>query len=1172
MKTLTTNLGVVGIMLISCATLNAQTFTVQSGNWSSPSTWSGGIVPDSTAGSIIINHKITVSTGTLLKVDELILNDTLIIEAGSTLLLSNAFTKAADLQIVNGGLKVFGRLVGLDSTSISGTTVNNTFFYDGSTYEHRFLSVAGTPPIATWSANSNLEITGYRTSKTLNNALWSQSFGNVIYNCPNQTSSIEMAGRLKNIKGNFLIQNTNTSFVRLSLDASNSTTILVGGNLIISGNSRVWFSRAATTSVFIQGDFKVLSTATAISYLTTIGNCDVNVEGNFEMNTTSPLRFASATANGVGIVRAKKSFTLIAGTLDVSGGNGLGMIELNGSSPQTFTSLGSWETGVNLVVNNNAGVDVAGTSKIEGNLVVTAIGKLKLPPTNFTLHGDLTVQSGGSLKTNEGTLTLAGSANQSLALAGDTLHHININKASGTSITFSNAGRLSGVLSILSTNTSVVSNGNLTLLSRSDDGNADAFINTLPVGSSVSGNVTVQRYMSGEGRMYRYISSPVNNVSVDSLMDDFPITGTFNDPSAGTGINSASPSFFNYNETLSGSLGWIAYPSTGLASENFLEVGRGYSAFIREASNATTWDVTGVINQGDIPFPITFTNTTDPANDGWNLIGNPYPSSIDWNAPNGWSKTNIDNGIAVRDNSIGNFLYWDGAIGSLGSGRIAKGQSFWIKTNDVNPQLIIKEAAKTISSTTFYRTKNSAPDFLALTISNAKHSDQTFLRIRDDAKSDYDSLDVTKFPNDFINLSFAAGKIPLAISAIGELDCSHPYPIQLSFAKKTDGSFVRSPIGNYKIEANAFGLFQGSEITLHDHFTKSDFNISSSSYPFVITSDPASFNTDRFSLMFNTPQLSDSSFLLCDSVFCDTSLQYKIELKNLNHNTRYTLSLDDTRIDSHLNQQSDSASIEVETAAFKNGFTTLQITASNLCHSKKIKEFNVWKQPTYPPNLFAVTACNSESITLHSKNIKDVVAYNWFDHNHNLISQTQDSTFTVALQKPTTFYASALFDYGCVSPPSSVYAKVQWFDAPVISEDNGLLYSNYSDGNQWSLDGAEISGANQSTLQPLLTGKYSLTLTHHGCVDSSFYNFTYQNDVCQIFPNPVEDKVQIISPRDEQILQIEVMNSSGQLVKIFQSESNSKSETILITDLASGIYLVKTLTTKGQYKKRVLKK
>ncbi len=1171
MKSLTTKLGVVGIMLTSCATLNAQTFTVQSGKWSSPSTWSSGIVPDSTAGSITVNHRITLPADTLLKVDELTLNDTLIIEAGSTLLLSNALTQFPDLQIITGGLKVYGRLVCLDSTTTSGTTTQNTFFYDGSTYEHRFFSVAGTPPVATWSVNSNLEITGYRSTKTLNNILWSQSFGNVIYNCPSQTSNIELAGRLKDIKGNFLIQNTNTSYLRFSLDASNSTTINVGGNLIIEGRSRVWFSRAATTSVFIGGNFKILSTATANSYVTTTGNCDINVEGNFEMNTTSVLRFASATASGRGVLRVKQNFMFDAGTIDISGGDGLGTVELNGSTSQIFSSLGEWKTGVTFFINNTSDINVQPNSKVEGNVIVAPGGKLILPETNFILHGNLTLQSGGSIQTNQGTLTLAGSLNQSLALAGDTLHHININKLSGASVTFSNASMLSGVLSLLSTNTTVFSNGNLTLLSSSDDGNADASINILPTGSSISGNVTVQRFMSGEGRMYRYISSPVSNASIDALMDDFPITGTFDNPSTGPGINSRSLSFFYYNEALPDPLGWIAYPSIGLASENILEVGRGYSGFIREALNATTWDVTGIANQGDISLPVTFTDTSTPANDGWNLVGNPYPSSIDWNAA-GWDKTNIDNGIAVRDNSIGGFLYWDGEVGSLGSGRIAKGQSFWIKTNALNPQLIIKETAKAPAPTAFYREKLSEPDYLEVIINNNEQHDRTYLRLRDHARNEYDSFDVVKFPNDFINFSFEARKTPLAISAIHELDCSQSYPINLSFAKKNNGSFVRSPIGDYKISVSTFGLFAINQIILHDRFTNHDFNLASSPYSFSITEDSASFKSDRFSLYFNAPTLNDSAFALFDSVFCDTSLPYKMELKNVQQNTRYKIFSDDTLIDSYIPRQKDSLSVEMDSKELNDGFTTIKVKANNLCFTKEIEEFKVWKQDTSSPDLVAETACNTDTTTLHIQNAKDAIAFNWYDHTHNLIAQTQDSSFVLNIQKSTTFYACSVFDHGCVSGQSYVHVNVVRYDAPVITENEKVLYSNHSTNNQWSLDGKEIVEADQSTFEPTTTGNYSLTILYNGCTDSAFYYFVYQDDASHVFPNPVENEVHVVAPRGEQILQIAIINVSGQSVRTFFCEPNTTAEIVRVDDLTSGMYSLNLFTTKNQYRTRILKK
>jgi hypothetical protein len=1171
MKSLTTKLGVVGIMLINYATLNAQSFTVQSGNWNSPSVWSGGIIPDASFGSITINHKVNV-TGSSLAVDELILNDTLLIASGSTIILNNARGATADLQILTGGLKISGKLICRDSATFLGTTITNTFFYDGSTYEHQYFNTAGTPPSAFWATHSNLEITGYTNSKTLNNVLWSQSFGNVTYNCPGQLSFIELAGRLKNIKGNLSILNTNGRVLRFSLDATTSTTIIIGGNLIINGRSSVWFSRAATTSVFVGGDFRNLSTSTASSYLTTTGNCIVNVEGDFEMNSVSILRFASGSLTGTGTLRVNKNFSFLAGNITVSAGTGVGTVEMKGSSSQLLSSLGTWTSGVNLLVNNSQGVIVQPNSKIEGNVIVSSIGQLKLPSSNFILHGNLAVQNGGSIQTNKGILSLAGSMNQSLALAGDSLHHINVNKSTATSVMFSNASKLTGALSIVSTNTTVISNGNLSLLSSSDDGNADASIHILPTGSSISGTVNVQRYMSGEGRMYRYLSSPVSNATVDSLMDDFPITGTFDDPSTGSGIRPSSSSFFYYDETLPGSLGWIAYPSTGSSSENFLEVGRGYSAFIREASNSTTWDVTGNINQGDIILPTTFTNTGNPTNDGWNLVGNPYASSVDWNITNGWDKTHIDNGVAVRDNGSGNFLYWDGAVGSLGSGRIAKGQSFWIKTNGVNPHLKIKEAAKISASTVFYREKISNLDYLEISIQTKDGIDKTYLRLRDHALSEYDSLDVVKLPNDFMNLCFEQSKTPLALSAINYIDCSKFYTLNLSFAKKNDGTFVRSPIGNYTIKANAFGLFVNTGVVLHDNFTNGNYTIAATDYSFNVTQDSASFKSDRFSLYFNSPAVKDSVSILSDSVVCDTKPFYKIELKNVQENTRYKILLSDRMIDSDLAQQNNSLSFEIATDELNDERTTITVDANTLCHSKQIKKFNLRKQRTNLPTLVAETACNSETATLHIENAKEAIAFNWYDNNQNLIAQTQDSTLIAPIEKPSTFYASSVFDHGCTSNTSSVHADVVQYDVPTITEANGLLFSNYSMGNQWYLNGGEIIGANQSTLEPLTSGMYSLTILYKGCLDSTSHHFIYQDGALHIFPNPVENEMHVVAPKGEEILQVEVFNTSGQLIHVFVVTSQPKAEIFATNGLAPGVYSLKVITTKNRYRNRVLKK
>ena len=146
MKCLTT-LSVVS-MLTCCALVNAQTSTVRSGKWSAPSTWSDGTVPDVSSGVITINHKIVIPADTLFIVDQVVIKDTLIVEADAVLTIANG--TSADVEVITGGLKIFGKIICLDGATFSGTTAANSFFQSTSTYEHRYSSATGEPPLATW--------------------------------------------------------------------------------------------------------------------------------------------------------------------------------------------------------------------------------------------------------------------------------------------------------------------------------------------------------------------------------------------------------------------------------------------------------------------------------------------------------------------------------------------------------------------------------------------------------------------------------------------------------------------------------------------------------------------------------------------------------------------------------------------------------------------------------------------------------------------------------------------------------------------------------------------------------------------------------------------------------------------------------------------------------------
>ncbi|HEY3402109.1 MAG TPA: T9SS type A sorting domain-containing protein [Ohtaekwangia sp.] len=934
MKSLTAFLGAVG-MACCFEIVCAQVSTVQPGNWNSPATWSGGIIPDSNHGTITIAHAVIISD-TVFTVDEIVLQNSLTIEEDAEIILSDSGKPEPDFQLTSGGiLNVLGKIACADGAVFSGTTSLNTFFKDGAVYEHRYFSTAGEPPVALWDANSTLIISGYRTSRSLNTTGWTQVFGNVEYNCPAQeaTTFVEMLGNLRNIQGNFHIRNTNGGVLRLTLDRTTLNTINIGGNFSIDGNSEVWFSREANTIINIGGNFEYRSTATPSSYLTTQGTCQVNVDGNVLINTPGILRFASS-GGGTGTLRFRKNFDLQTGTLAVLN-PGRGFIECNGEELQSISCSGSVSSEITFQINNSKGVEIKSSSIGQSGIQV-AKGELTLPET-ISLQGDLIVDDEGSLRSNETTLLLSGSAHQIIKLMGDTLKHITINKLPESSVTLESMTNLSGQLLIQSQHTDVLSSGNLTLLSSTDDGNEDASIGRLPEGSAILGDVTIQRFMSGEGRIYRYLSSPVTNASVSSMQDDFPVTGTFENPSAGAGINSKSPSCYWYDESLPGLSGWIPYPASGLSQDNMLEVGKGYIAFIRQAAAPTIWDVSGPVNQGAIDLHTSFTQTVDAINDGWNLIGNPYPSSIDWSSEAGWIKTNIADGIAVRDNGSGTILYWDGDIGSLGNGRIAKGQSFWVKTNGENPSLIINEDAKTNMATPFFKKSNSDLDFIELTIASSTYSDKVYLRLRHDAVAGLDNKDVQKRSNDVLNLAFLIDSVPAAIAATNRLTCSTLLPLNLSFPLTSSGTILPSLKGEYSFSLNAFGLFKSSSIKIHDALTNEFNKINEDNYIFTVTDDTASYAHDRFSLYLEADNSTEELVIRHDSVFCEPG-PYSIKVENLSQEVRSTIFLNGAEQKSILLSGSTSHEILLDHTLFSNEMNIVSARVQNVCHDL----YNEW--------------------------------------------------------------------------------------------------------------------------------------------------------------------------------------------------------------------------------------
>ena len=136
----------------------------------------------------------------------------------------------------------------------------------------------------------------------------------------------------------------------------------------------------------------------------------------------------------------------------------------------------------------------------------------------------------------------------------------------------------------------------------------------------------MQRYLpSGYG--YKYFSSPFQSATVNEFNDDLPLPGL------------GPFTFYRYDENRKAS-GWVSYhtPAT-----NPLVPLQGYAVNFGLTLLPRQLMLPVIVNNGN--FSLTLYNHDSIYTKGYNLVGNPYPSPIDWDATSGWTKTNIDGTI-----------------------------------------------------------------------------------------------------------------------------------------------------------------------------------------------------------------------------------------------------------------------------------------------------------------------------------------------------------------------------------------------------------------------------------------------------------------------------------------------------------------------------------------------
>ncbi len=388
---------------------------------------------------------------------------------------------------------------------------------------------------------------------------------------------------------------------------------------------------------------------------------------------------------------------------------------------------------------------------------------------------------------------------------------------------------------------------------------SDAVAGTaLIVGGDLLGNTTtVQRAIDGSinpGLGYRHIASPVfgSNTTINSLTtSDFtPVVNSLYN-TQGPSVR-PFPTVYLYDETRLGDAsvpgsgfdkGWI---SPGSLSEVLLNGSAGYALQLPATAKLS---LTGSVLTGGVGFPVTRTGSDPDA--GWHLLGNPYPSPLDWSRVQPSDRAGLDAAMYVFESTgpyTGQYRSYANGIG--GNPVIPLGQAFFVRVSAGQQagaiSFLNSQRVTTFDATPLRRPAADPRPQVALSLRSATAADVTYLYQEAGATAGPDAAyDAVKLPNtNGLNLSQLAAATPLAINGLPVLTAATTVPLAVGVPAAGTYSLAATTLSNLPagLEAYLYDAQAGQLTRLR----------AGASYAFSVTSTEAqALLTSRFRLQFS---------------------------------------------------------------------------------------------------------------------------------------------------------------------------------------------------------------------------------------------------------------------------------------------------------------------------------
>lgn len=749
---------------------------------------------------------------------------------------------------------------------------------------------------------------------TTNNEFPTSFAGNVIIDAGNG-NTVTLNGSKTSLAGNLTVTSGTLNLAGFTVNrasAGGTLTVSSGATLKITGTGTLpsnysAHSIDASSTIEYGGTSQtvaILNSSQTYGNLSISGSSTKTLGGSITVSGT-----ISITNSTLTIGNSSRTLILRGPVVNSSGGINAqsGTLEFNNTSADVTLPSGLFSAFINnLKITGGKQVTLGSSQTINASLVITNSSKLGIGDGNtLTISGSTTLDASNCISGGRSTgLQITGSSLPATGTlyfdqSGDgytnTVKDLTLNKTNGLSgqVTLGNKVRIRNSLTYTLGGT-LITGGNLVIMSDADS--TGRITNIDATKFAISGDVNVERYVpSKTSRRWLFVSSPVDAISVrNAWQDDVFITGvgtggTACGSTSGNGTISTDKynsngfdvttanivSLYEYQQTDANR--WVAIPNTSTT----LSKGKGYRLLYRGARGVNdancsnylqlnsppapsdqTVNVTGTITTGDVPVTVSAKTT---GTYGYTLIGNPYPSEIDFDLFRGdaTNSTVISNKYWAYDpySSSTNYLVYTyvqgigpevtgnsgGTITASNGNSIASGQAFFVESVNGGTATFKESFKTTTRQQGVYRTNTTLNTKIRVAFKGADDSfiDDAVIRF-------YNDPAVTTAESPVYDASnFNSGNF------IASIKGNRSFSIQtrpLNFYNDTVlVRIVSATTGNFKLNFSEYQNFtEAAQIILLDLYsgTQTDVRLNPV-YLFTITSNAAT-QGGRFKLVFRS--------------------------------------------------------------------------------------------------------------------------------------------------------------------------------------------------------------------------------------------------------------------------------------------------------------------------------